>query len=340
MLDRLRAKALAAMRLIQRVSSRRRGVREEGVLRLVQAFALSHIMYVGPYLKWWKAELNKLDAMVRKACRAGLGVLSFTHNADLDALGVHNSVTEMIEAHREAQELRLAGTAAGREILARVGVLLPLLAYCASRYNGFAFDFITMDSLPQVPVGDSRRHDDVKQATWIYDSPRFIKENPSTSTTPAAPDVKGWQFSEFSSGHGSSATAAMAYKPCFFVPQGAPKGPNLPRARLNHQDALFPRHGKATHSQTWAGEPAWLGVRGDATLQTPAFTGAVACDAMRAYPQRLVARRKRVETRSTFRSVAVRSTNQKPRNEKGRAHAQEPENPPTGSRTRAALSEA
>ncbi|KAG0433443.1 hypothetical protein HPB47_019929 [Ixodes persulcatus] len=60
--------------------------------------------------------------MVRKACRAGLGVLSFTHNADLDALGVHNSVTEMIEAHREAQELRLAGTAAGREILARVGV--------------------------------------------------------------------------------------------------------------------------------------------------------------------------------------------------------------------------
>ncbi|KAM7300923.1 uncharacterized protein ISCGN_016500 [Ixodes scapularis] len=98
-------------------------------------------------------------------------------------------------------------------------VLLPLLAYCASRYNGFAFDFITMDSLPQVPVGDSRRHDDVKQATWIYDSPRFIKENPSTSTTPAAPDVKSWQFSEFSSGHGSSATAAMAYKPCFFVPQ-------------------------------------------------------------------------------------------------------------------------
>ncbi|KAM7290626.1 hypothetical protein ISCGN_027242 [Ixodes scapularis] len=59
----------------------------------------------------------------------------------------------------------------------------------------------------------------------------------------------------------------------YCLAQGAPKGPNLPRARLNHQDALFPGHGKATHSQTWAGEPAWLGVRGDATLQTPAFTG-------------------------------------------------------------------
>ncbi|KAM7298531.1 hypothetical protein ISCGN_019125 [Ixodes scapularis] len=58
----------------------------------------------------------------------------------------------------------------------------------------------------------------------------------------------------------------------YCLTRGAPKGPNLPRARLNHQDALFPGHGKATHSQAWAGEPAWLGVRGDATLQTPAFT--------------------------------------------------------------------
>ncbi|KAM7311916.1 hypothetical protein ISCGN_008823 [Ixodes scapularis] len=59
----------------------------------------------------------------------------------------------------------------------------------------------------------------------------------------------------------------------YCLTRGAPKGPNLPRARLNHQDALFPGHGKATHSHTWAGEPTWLGVRGDATLQTPAFTG-------------------------------------------------------------------
>ncbi|KAM7306732.1 uncharacterized protein ISCGN_010400 [Ixodes scapularis] len=58
----------------------------------------------------------------------------------------------------------------------------------------------------------------------------------------------------------------------YCLAQGTPQGPNLPRDRLNHQDALFLRHGKATHSQTWAGEPAWLGVRGDATLQTPAFT--------------------------------------------------------------------
>ncbi|KAM7297126.1 uncharacterized protein ISCGN_022279 [Ixodes scapularis] len=37
----------------------------------------------------------------------------------------------------------------------------------------------------------------------------------------------------------------------YCLTRGAPKGPTLPRARLNHQDALFPGHGKATHSQTY-----------------------------------------------------------------------------------------
>ncbi|KAG0422989.1 hypothetical protein HPB47_001223, partial [Ixodes persulcatus] len=36
----------------------------------------------------------------------------------------------------------------------------------------------------------------------------------------------------------------------YCLTRGAPKGPNLPRVRLNHQDALFPGHGKATHCQT------------------------------------------------------------------------------------------
>ncbi|KAM7284795.1 uncharacterized protein ISCGN_001889 [Ixodes scapularis] len=86
----------------------------------------------------------------------------------------------------------------------------------------------------------------------------------------------------------------------YCLARGAPKGPNLPRARLNHQDALFPRHGKATHSQTWAGEPAWLGVRGDATLQTPAFTE----DWLRKEQRRTLQR----EWASNCRKAAVAST--------------------------------
>ncbi|KAM7287795.1 nuclear pore membrane glycoprotein 210 [Ixodes scapularis] len=41
----------------------------------------------------------------------------------------------------------------------------------------------------------------------------------------------------------------------YCLTRGAPKGPNLPRARLNHQDALFPGHGLATHSQTSSSQP-------------------------------------------------------------------------------------
>ncbi|KAG0416232.1 hypothetical protein HPB47_006593 [Ixodes persulcatus] len=45
----------------------------------------------------------------------------------------------------------------------------------------------------------------------------------------------------------------------YCLTRGALKGPNLPRARLHHQDALYSGHDKAKHSRTMAGEPAWLG---------------------------------------------------------------------------------
>ncbi|KAG0445187.1 hypothetical protein HPB47_018725 [Ixodes persulcatus] len=49
-------------------------------------------------------------------------------------------------------------------------------------------------------------------------------------------------------------------KRCIASAGGAPKGPNVPRVKLNRKDPLFPGHGYATHSQTWVGEPTWLGV--------------------------------------------------------------------------------
>ncbi|KAM7289923.1 hypothetical protein ISCGN_030051 [Ixodes scapularis] len=60
----------------------------------------------------------------------------------------------------------------------------------------------------------------------------------------------------------------------YCLARGAPKGPNIPRAQLTHQGPLFLGHGYATHSQTWVGEPTWLGVRSDATHQAPTKVGA------------------------------------------------------------------
>ncbi|KAG0441313.1 hypothetical protein HPB47_015989 [Ixodes persulcatus] len=42
----------------------------------------------------------------------------------------------------------------------------------------------------------------------------------------------------------------------YCLARGAPKGPNKPRAQLNHQGPLFPGHGYATHSQTWGRAPS------------------------------------------------------------------------------------
>ncbi|KAG0410820.1 hypothetical protein HPB47_012055 [Ixodes persulcatus] len=114
MLGKIQGKVASALRMIQRVTSRRKGIREAGVMRMVQAFVLSHIMYVAPYLRWRAGEKNKLDAMVRRAYKSALGLYAFTSTKKLEMLGVHNTIGEIVEAHRASQIQRLERTAAGR----------------------------------------------------------------------------------------------------------------------------------------------------------------------------------------------------------------------------------
>ncbi|KAM7304648.1 hypothetical protein ISCGN_014548 [Ixodes scapularis] len=123
MLGKIQGKVASALRMIQRVTSRRKGIREAGVMRMVQAFVLSHIMYVAPYLRWRAGEKNKLDAMVRRAYKSALGLYAFTSTKKLEMLGVHNTIGEIVEAHRASQIQRLERTAAGRGVLRRVGLL-------------------------------------------------------------------------------------------------------------------------------------------------------------------------------------------------------------------------
>ncbi|KAM7314325.1 hypothetical protein ISCGN_004109 [Ixodes scapularis] len=123
MLGKIQGKVASALRMIQRVTSRRKGIREAGVMRMVQAFVLSHIMYVTPYLRWRAGEKNKLDAMVRRAYKSALGLYAFTSTKELEMLGVHNTIGEIVEAHRASQIQRLERTAAGRGVLRRVGML-------------------------------------------------------------------------------------------------------------------------------------------------------------------------------------------------------------------------
>lgn len=113
---------MATIRLIQRVSNSRRGIKERNVVRLVQAFAISHIAYVAAFVNWSKAEKDKIDALIRKAFRTALCLPQYTRNERLLQLGVHNTLDEIAEAQRIAQLERLSGTKAGREIMEKIGI--------------------------------------------------------------------------------------------------------------------------------------------------------------------------------------------------------------------------
>ncbi|KAH6940411.1 hypothetical protein HPB50_027561 [Hyalomma asiaticum] len=96
-------------------------MRESNLLRLVQAFICSRITYSTPYLRLTRAESERLETSLRKAYKMALGLpLSTAHK--LMALGITDTVSELIEATLTAQYERLSLTHAGRAILQQVGI--------------------------------------------------------------------------------------------------------------------------------------------------------------------------------------------------------------------------
>lgn len=114
-----------ATRLVKRVTSRSRGIREASLLRLLQAFAVSHAAYAGAFHKWTEAERKRIDAAIRKAYAGAMGLLNGTKTTALLSLGAHNTLSEIGEAQRTAQLTRLGRTAVGRRLLERVGLSSP-----------------------------------------------------------------------------------------------------------------------------------------------------------------------------------------------------------------------
>lgn len=125
-IDRMTTKMGVATRLIKKISTRKQGMREASLLRLLQAFVMSHVAYVGAFHRWKKQEKDRINAAIRKSYRSALGLLNGTNNEALLALGVHNTLEEVSEAQRVAQLERLSSTKTGRKILQRLGINPPL----------------------------------------------------------------------------------------------------------------------------------------------------------------------------------------------------------------------
>lgn len=94
-------------------------MKEDNLLRLFHAFLMSHVHYVASMHHWLAAEREKLNVLIRKTVKRALGLPIRTSTEGLLALGIHNTLDEIIEAQRTAQISRLSVTRAGREILAR-----------------------------------------------------------------------------------------------------------------------------------------------------------------------------------------------------------------------------
>lgn len=94
-------------------------------MKVVHAFTLSRILYATPYLKLNCTETERVNAMIRLATKAALNLPRSTSTAKLLALGMHNTLPELVEAHLQTQYLRLAASATGRHILASLRINIP-----------------------------------------------------------------------------------------------------------------------------------------------------------------------------------------------------------------------
>lgn len=121
-LRKIVAKTDNAFRLVRRVTNRNRGLKEDNLLRLINAFVLCHFTYTVAMHNWLRAERDKLNALIRKIFKRALGLPVRTHTEDLLRLGIHNTMEEIAEAQERAQLTRLSTTPAGRWILEEIGL--------------------------------------------------------------------------------------------------------------------------------------------------------------------------------------------------------------------------
>ncbi|CAN8002557.1 unnamed protein product, partial [Ixodes pacificus] len=86
-------------------------MKEKNLLLLVRAFVVSRLAYVLSFLRLGLTETNKLNCLIRKSYKRALGIPDTTSNEKLAALGLHNTVEEIIEAERVSQLERLTKSA-------------------------------------------------------------------------------------------------------------------------------------------------------------------------------------------------------------------------------------
>ncbi|XP_077548346.1 uncharacterized protein LOC144161570 [Haemaphysalis longicornis] len=134
--------------MICRVANRKRGLKEEDALLLVQALVVSRVTYSAPHLRLTKADREALDTAMRKATKIAKGLPMYSSTKRLMDMGTHNAADELIEAHLSNQRVRLSRTEHGRALLHKMGWQVEPQTEEAPLSKGW-HDSITTKPLPR-----------------------------------------------------------------------------------------------------------------------------------------------------------------------------------------------
>ncbi|KAM7285721.1 hypothetical protein ISCGN_032606 [Ixodes scapularis] len=124
-IDRLDAMTTQVCGMMRRIRNRRHGIKEKEAIQLVQAFIIARLTYGTPYLNLNKAEMQKLNVLIKRAYKNALGLPERTATEKLLKLGVHNTTEELHEAQLVSQLKRLSSTVNGAWLLDKLGMAVP-----------------------------------------------------------------------------------------------------------------------------------------------------------------------------------------------------------------------
>ncbi|KAH6946018.1 hypothetical protein HPB50_011157 [Hyalomma asiaticum] len=132
------------------VGSQARNEKKE-LLRLIHAFVIPRLTYALPYLRILSAKKERINRnQVRKVYKTALGLTHSTSTSHILSLGLHNTLDELMEAHRSAEIERLRGSNTGGWILDRVGLCASpfRVGLCERTDVDFLLDYLILELGP------------------------------------------------------------------------------------------------------------------------------------------------------------------------------------------------
>ncbi|KAM7288104.1 hypothetical protein ISCGN_031793 [Ixodes scapularis] len=199
--------AKSTARLIRRIANKRGGVKEGDVCRIVHAFVVSRVLYTVPYMRLTTTDKKKLDSIIRQVYKLALGLPMATSTDRLMQLGIHNTVSELVEAHRSSQIFLLLphGTT---DIISGNGFRHALEVN--DENSGAAMTQLIPAPSCNITIDSSPKK---RQVSWLNGRTR------GTSTSPPGATKEENLCDLFSGQAGSSATSSMRNRLSFIFVQ-------------------------------------------------------------------------------------------------------------------------